>query len=109
MITCNDINFVNKKQDVSAMSYLHIDVYAPGTPSNLNIMLVNFGTEVESSWVNLSSTSSPKMETDKWVSLDIPLSDFTNLTDEKSIGQIMFNTGTNSLRVLYVANIFFHK
>lgn len=109
MITCNDINFVDHKQDVSAMSYLHIDVYAPGNPSVLNIMLVNFGTEVKSSWVNLTPTSSPKMETDKWVSLDIPLSNFADLTDKSSIGQIMFNTGTNDLRILYVANIFFHK
>lgn len=109
MITCNDINFVDHKQDISAMNYLHIDVYAPGDPSVLNIMLVNFGTEVKSSWVNLSPTSSPKMETDKWVSLDIPILNFVDLKEKKSIGQIMLNTGTNELRTLYVANIFFHK
>ncbi|MBL7978452.1 MAG: T9SS type A sorting domain-containing protein, partial [Bacteroidetes Order II. Incertae sedis bacterium] len=45
----------------------------------------------------------------QWVSLDIPLSDFTGLTTKKNIAQIIFVGVPTATSTVYVDNVYFHN
>jgi len=49
---------------------------------------------------------------DQWISLDIPLSDFTGLSSKANMAQIIFDTTVNNqptISSLLVDNIYFYK
>jgi len=98
------------------MTHFHLDVWTPDpsdTPEAFKVKLVDFGadgayqggddTEHE---LIFNTSSSPAMSTGSWVKLDIPLSDFTNLTTRGHIAQIIISGEINTV---YVDNMIFHK
>ena len=100
--------------NASAMTYMHLDIYIPGTLASgakFTVQLVDFGADGSSGGSdntssNIITYASPKLVSQNWVSLDIPLSSFTGLTNKNHLGQIIF-TGTNVSNV-YVDNIFLY-
>lgn len=96
--------------DASAMTHIHMDVWSPDFTS-FNIKLVDFGadgvfgggddTEHE------ISISNPTQG--QWVSLDIPLSDFTNLTSRGHIAQYILVGQPFEVTDVFVDNIYFHN
>lgn len=96
--------------DASAMTHIHMDVWSPDFTS-FNIKLVDFGpdnafgggddTEHEIS-INAPAQG-------QWVSLDIPLSDFTNLTSRSNIAQYILVGQPFEVTDVFIDNIYFHN
>ena len=88
--------------DVSAMTYVHFDYWTPDA-SSLGLKLVNTGYgdgDPLKEDIELLST----VVIGKWVSVEIPLSDFT--TDRSGITQLLFES---SGATVYIDNLYFHN
>ncbi len=104
------IETVANQLDVSEMDFFHIDIWSPNF-TLFGIKLVDFGADgafgggddVEHQ-VNINS---PAQAT--WVSLDIPLSDFTGLTTTSHIAQYILVGQPTGATTVYVDNVFFYK
>jgi hypothetical protein len=104
------IETVANQLDVSEMEFFHIDIWSPNF-TLFGIKLVDFGADgafgggddVEHQ-VNINS---PAQAT--WVSLDIPLSDFTGLTTTAHIAQYILVGQPTGATTVYVDNVFFYK
>jgi hypothetical protein len=119
VLNYNNFNFVGIQfsaptVDASVMSHLHIDLYMPNAiPSgaNFKVQLVDFGADgVAGGTDNKSSTvtyTSPTLVSKNWISLNIPLSNFTGLTSRTHLGQIIFE-GTN-ITSFYADNIYYYN
>ncbi len=108
------IQFSSPTVDASVMSHLHVDLYMPNAiPSgaNFKVQLVDFGADgVAGGGDDKGSTvtyTSPTLVTKNWISLNIPLSNFSGLTSKTHIGQIIFE-GTN-ITNFYADNIYFYN
>jgi hypothetical protein len=91
-----------------------MDVWTPdptASPAVLKIKLVDFGangvwdgggddTEHE---LNIDHNT---MTTGSWVSIELPLSDFVNLTTRGHLAQLIIS---GSLSTVYVDNVYLHK
>lgn len=93
--------------NASGMTHFHVDVWTPDM-STFRVKLVDFGAN--GAWsggddVEHELTFTPDLS--KWVSLDIPLANFTGLTTKEHIAQLIFSgtpTGT-----AYVDNVYFYN
>ncbi|APU68292.1 PKD domain-containing protein [Christiangramia flava] len=110
----SSLNFVgiettSNQIDASGMTHFHTD-YWTGNATVFRVKLVDFGpngsyqggddTEHE-----LEFTVTPNT----WVSLDIPLSDFTGLTNTSNIAQLIFSAAPAGEADVYVDNVYFHN
>lgn len=108
------IEFTSPVIDASQMTHFHIDVWLPeGVPfPEFKVKLVDFGadgifspddTEHE---LSFRLSSNPPIRLGSWVSLDLPLADFTRLASVEHLAQLVLagNTGT-----VYVDNIYFRR
>ena len=101
--TTNTIN-------ATTMSYFHIDVWSSDF-TEFKVKLVDFGAngvfdggdDVE----HEITIASPAQES--WVSLDIPLSDFTGLTTRAHIAQLILVAAPFGSSTVYVDNVFFYN
>ena len=104
------IETVAEQVDITAMTHFHVDVWIENG-STFRVKLVDVGpdgsfdggdtTEHEVIFENL-----PQGE---WVSLDIPLSDFTNLANRTNIAQYIFSGLPAGEVDVYLDNIYFHN
>lgn len=93
--------------NATGMTHFHVDVWTPDM-STFRVKLVDFGAD--GAWsggddVEHELSFSPDLA--KWVSLDIPLVNFTGLTTKEHIAQLIFSgapTGT-----VYLDNIYFYN
>ena len=107
------IDFHTQLIDITNMTHLHLDVYAPfGT--NFGVKLVNFtstsgtGSYVEA-LVAFDSTTTPAFNSGGWSSLEIPLSSFPFAPSvvKNHIGQLVLTT--TDAQLVLVDNIYLHK
>ncbi|TVR13582.1 MAG: hypothetical protein EA391_13915, partial [Balneolaceae bacterium] len=104
------IETVANQLDISEMTHIHMDVWSPDF-TLFGVKLVDFGpdgafnggddTEDE---VNL--TNIPQGE---WVRLEIPLSDFPELTGRENIAQLILVGQPTGETTVYLDNVFFYK
>jgi len=110
------IEFTAQPVDASDMTHFYMDFWTPDptdAPAVLKIKLVDFGAggtfqggdDVEHELV-LNAATTPAIATGTWVSLDIPLSDFTGLTTTGHVAQLIISGDPN---VVYIDNVLFHK
>jgi hypothetical protein len=112
------LNFVgilteSNQIDASEMTHFHMDIWTPDPtvlPAAFNVLLVDFGANGtfdggDDSSQELAFTS-PTLKTGEWVSLDIPLSDFTGLTNRKNIAQLVLS---GDLPNVFVDNVYYYK
>lgn len=110
----SDLNFVGIETvgtqiDASAMTHFHVDVWTANA-TEIKIKLVDFGADgafnggddVE----HEITIASPAQQ--EWVSIDIPLSDFTGLTTRANIAQLIFVGSPSGQNTLYIDNVFFY-
>lgn len=110
------IEFLSPTVDASAMNRFHMDLWTPdptATPAVFRIKLVDFGgdgsfgggddTEHE---LTLDATTNPALATKSWVSIDLPLSDFTGLTRTGSLAQLIISGDPNTV---YIDNVYFYN
>ncbi len=106
------IEFTSNTIDATAMEYFHLDFWTPDTITGLEelkIKLVDFGADGMWSGGDDSEYELSFLEDivipNSWVSLDILLSDFTNLLSTEHLAQLVISGDPNTL---YVDNIYFH-
>ena len=95
--------------DVSTMLYFHIDAWTADITS-LKIKLVDFGADKAYGGGDDKEhqvTLTPKQ--DEWNSFDIPMSDFTGITNKSNIAQLIINGTPVGSGTVYVDNVYYHK
>ncbi|HRR08712.1 MAG TPA: T9SS type A sorting domain-containing protein, partial [Rhodothermales bacterium] len=104
------IETVASQINASQMQGIHFDIWSPNVTS-FGVKLVDFGAngafgggdDVEHQ-VNIAAPTQGQ-----WVSLDIPLSDFTGLTTKNNIAQIILVGVPTATSTVYVDNVYFHN
>jgi hypothetical protein len=104
------IETINNPINATAMTHFHTDVWSSNF-TEFRVKLVDLGAngvfgggdDVE----HEVTIKSPAQNT--WVSLDIPLSDFTNLVTRGHIGQLIYVGGPSGNNTVYVDNVYFHN
>jgi hypothetical protein len=102
------IEFKTPVIDATAMTHFHIDVWNQNS-TKFNIKLVDFGANGIFQGVPNDDTEHELSFTPtlgSWVSYDLPLSNFTNMTARAHLAQLIL-VGSNSK--VYVDNIYFYK
>lgn len=108
------IEFINTTVDASGMTHFSIDIWTPDFVSGstvFKVKLVDFGAngvwdgggddvEHELSFSDIEVTSG------NWITLDIPLSEFVNLTTREHMAQLIIS---GDVTTVFVDNIYFHK
>jgi hypothetical protein len=107
--------------DVSAMNFLHVDVWTPDDSTNFQVKLVDAGAngllngQDTNGIATLTAGSTPPLATGTWLSYDLAIgADFpgnnfpgNNASTLHHFGQLVFvapNGGT-----IYIDNLYFHK
>ncbi len=111
----NSLNFVGIETtsspiNATAMTYFHTDIWSSNF-TEFKVKLVDFGADgsygggddVE------HEITIPTPAQEQWVSLDIPLSDFTNLTTRAHIAQLIYVAAPSGSATVYVDNVFFYN
>ncbi len=112
-MTFAGIEFISETIDATSMQFFHMDLWTPddtSAPAVFNVKLVDFGADgaygggddVE----HEISFGSDVMDTETWVGLDIPMSDFTGLTTKAHLAQLIISGDPNTI---YIDNIYFRS
>jgi len=108
------IEFANPSVNATDMTRFHMDIWVPGPtapPAQFGIKLVDWGAngvwgggdDVEHTvWINSAST--PPLQSESWVSCDIPLASFVGMTTRAHISQMVIEGLPN----VYVDNVYFY-
>jgi hypothetical protein len=104
------VETVGSQIDATDMTHFHTDVWTADA-TQIRIKLVDFGADgaydggddVE------HEITIDNPEQNKWLSLDIPLTEFTNLTSRANIAQLIYSGQPAGSMTLFVDNVYFHK
>ncbi len=104
------IETVANQIDATSMTHFHTDIWTADA-TEFRIKLVDFGPDgafdggddVE----HEITIASPAQN--QWVSLEIPLSDFTGLTNKANIAQLIYSGNPSGGFTVYVDNIYFRQ
>ena len=100
------IQFANPTVNATSMTHLHVDIYLPNPLSanaQFRIELVDFGADV----AGAVTTNITVAQSQQWISLDIPLANFTGLTSRANLAQIIFVDVNGNIPSFYADNIYF--
>ena len=106
------IEFVSQTIDATYLTRFHMDIWTPDPtvePAAFLVKLVDFGAD--GAWSGGDDTeheltfTAPTLQTGSWVSLDMPLSDFTNMTAQAHLAQLIISGTPNTV---FVDNVFFY-
>ncbi len=104
------IETIANQIDATSMTHFHLDVWTADA-TEIRIKLVDFGAD--GSFDGGDDTeheiviANPAQN--QWLSLDIPLSDFTGLINRDKISQLILSGNPSGAMTLYVDNIYFHN
>ena len=92
------------------MTHFHTEIYT-GNATEFKIKLVDLGPDGVYAGDDLSEHEVviDNLPQNQWVSLDIPLSDFTGLQDRAHIGQLIYSGIPTGEADVYLDNIYFHN
>jgi hypothetical protein len=101
---------ISNQIDASAMTHFYLDMWSPNA-SQIGIKLVDFGPDgmfgggddVEHQVDIVGPVQN------SWLTLDIPLDDFTGLTNRTNIAQLILVGQPTGASTLYVDNVLFHN
>ncbi|MEO8532966.1 MAG: hypothetical protein ABI441_04415 [Flavobacterium sp.] len=98
--------------DASAMTHFHVDVWSSDF-TEFRIKLVDFGANGVYNGAGSDDVEHEIKITapaqGSWVSLDIPLSNFTGLTTRAHIAQLIYSGTPSGNHTVYIDNVYFHK
>lgn len=107
------VEFSSNQINATSMTHFHIDIWTPDpttTPNNVKVMLVDFGANaVYGGGDDVSheiTVNAPTLQSNKWISLDIPLSSFTGLTSRAHLSQLVLSGTVSNL---FVDNVYLYK
>lgn len=111
------IEFTSQPLDVSNNTHFHMDYWTPdptALPAVFKIKLVDFGADgvfgggddTEHELV-FDATTTPALVSEQWLSFDLPLADFVNMTNRTAVAQLILvsDPGPNTV---YLDNIYFY-
>jgi hypothetical protein len=105
------IEFASQTINATAMTHFHLDLWTPdptNPPAAFKILLVDFGANGAFDGGDDSSHelsfSSPLLQSEQWVSIDVPLSNFTGLTNRAHLAQLVLS---GDLPNVYIDNVYF--
>ncbi len=105
------IEFNSAQINAADMTHFHMDVWVSGG-TQLKVKLVDFGEDGvfggapdAEHELTFGASSTPPIVPDTWVSLDVPLADFTRLITREHLAQLIVSGQSNTV---YVDNIYFH-
>ncbi len=103
------VETLNNQVDASAMTAFHLDVWSADYTA-LGVKLVDAGADgmIGTDDDVEHQVDFPMPARGEWVSLDIPLSDFTGLTTRANLAQYIFAGQPTSATTIYVDNVYFH-
>ncbi|QQS30410.1 MAG: Ig-like domain-containing protein [Sphingobacteriales bacterium] len=107
------IEFSSQPIDAAGMTHFHLDIWTPdptNAPNNFKVLLVDFGANGlfggdDDSSHELTFTA-PTLTTQNWISLDIPLSNFSGLLNRSNLAQLVLS---GTLPNLYLDNVYFYN
>jgi len=112
VLNYNIFNFVGTEIttpiNASQMTHFHLDIYLPNTltaDAKFKIELIN----KTSGGTGAYTYTIPASQTQKWISLDIPLSSFLVYTGRTNLWQIVFSDVNSNISDFYADNIYFRK
>jgi len=110
------IEFTSETIDATDMTHFHMDIWTPdptAEPAVFKVQLVDFGADGAfgggddvNHELTFSSSTTPAIASETWVSLDIPLASFTGLTTKEHLAQIVLVSDPNTV---YVDNVYFYR
>lgn len=111
----SDLNFVgietvSTQIDASSMTHFHTDIWTADA-TEVRIKLVDFGPDgaFDGGDDTEHEITIPNPEQGSWISLDIPLSDFTGLTTTEHISQLIYSGAPSGSMTIFVDNVYFHN
>jgi Secretion system C-terminal sorting domain len=100
------IEFTTTTVNASAMQNYHIDLWTPDA-TTFHIKLVDFGADgVYGGGDDTEHELTYTPSLSGWVSYDIPLTDFTGLTNRAHLAQMIFVSSTSTV---YIDNVYFWR
>lgn len=107
------IEFASQQIDATQMTHFSLDIWTPdptGGSNEFKVLLVDFGPNGQYGGGDDSSHEltfkAPTLKTGQWVTLDIPLSQFTGMTNRSHMAQLVIS---GTLPTVYMTNVYFHK
>jgi hypothetical protein len=104
------IETVTSTVDVTDKTHIHLDLWTPNV-TILGLKIVDFGADgVFGGGDDLEhqvSINAPAQN--QWVSLDIPLDDFTGLANRAHLGQYILVAQPTGSAIIYIDNMFFYS
>jgi hypothetical protein len=108
------IEFTSNTIDANDMTHFHMHIWTPDAtamPAVFKIKLVDFGADgvwggddVEHE-LTFDANTTPGLVSNSWISMNIPLASFTNLTTRGHLAQLIIS---GTLSTVYIDNIIFH-
>ncbi|MBN1300452.1 MAG: hypothetical protein JW995_04490 [Melioribacteraceae bacterium] len=107
------IEFLSQTINASEMTHLSMDIWTPDPtdpPATFKVLLVDVGPdgviEGEDNSSHEVSVSSPTLKSGEWITIDIPLSEFTGLKSRTQLGQLVLSGDPNTV---YIDNVYFYN
>ena len=113
MLNFVGIQFTTPTINISDMTHVHLDIWTPNAtnlPNSFKVLLVDLGPDGtfdggDNTSHELSFTS-PLLQSESWVSIDIPLSSFAGLTTKNNLAQVVLS---GDLPNVFMDNLYFYK
>lgn len=97
--------------EASNMTHFHMEINTSDAPADFKIELVDFGADLVEGGgddsTGVYTVNSSEITSDTWISIDIPLSNFTGLASQEHLARIVLSSG--GISDVYVDNIYFYK
>lgn len=118
-LTFAGIEFLNANRiNATTMTHFRMDIWTPdasAAPNAFKIKLVDIGADAafgggddREHELTFEAISTPALTTGAWITLDIPLAQFTGLTTRAHLSQLILS-GTNGINTVFVDNVLFHR
>ncbi|RNC85632.1 MAG: T9SS C-terminal target domain-containing protein [Balneola sp.] len=103
--------------DATNLTHFRFDLWTTEpteAPATFKVKLVDFGAngvwsggdDVEHE-LTFRENSAPKLVSNQWISFDIPIDNFVNMTTREHLSQLLF-LGSTQIREVYIDNIYFY-
>tara|TARA_R110000868_G_scaffold304437_16_gene565266 strand:- start:46291 stop:50313 length:4023 start_codon:yes stop_codon:yes gene_type:complete len=111
------IEFIAKQIDATDLTHFRFDLMTQlptDDPVKFTVRLVDFGAngswsggdDVEDDLI-FDRASTPSLVSNQWISFDLPIDDFVDLSTRKNLSQLLFLT-SGGLSEVYIDNIYFY-
>ena len=94
--------------NASSMTHLHVDIFIPNILSSNGQIRIELADNAGGG-TGLYTTNISVDQSQQWISLNIPFSNFAGLSSRTAIWQIVFVNVTNNISSFYADNIYFYN